>query len=569
MKKRYLFMGIRAKLSISFILLTTAVMLFIDAAVFQIYRGDIAEKELVSMEDGSRILKENIGHLIDGIEENLMSEIQRCGVFDGLSDGSGMSAGSVERKMKGLGTLMHFRGVECQDIFLLDYQGRPFFYDYGRTGRTLENLREKEVYQTIDESREALFPAKGCTLWRSYPDSPDDIYIIKSYVDPVSLQYCGIICLSISKQHLRELLGEYNFGIVIYDEQGQLLYHDMKTELEQCEDSKQYFRTETSIYRRRGSWKLVSCISKREAFQDLFRLMYMLLLVELLLEIIIIYIVHRMTAGFLWNITALTDRFRRVNASDQVEEIIPHSHDETTYLCEQFEAMYHQLQENARQMVATNTLLAKSEYSALMAQMNPHFLYNSLESISSMAKLANQDQIVCVLNKLSHLLRGSLSDGAQEISLEGELKYITCYLEMQQMITGDRISWDIAVDEELLSCKVPRLILQPIVENAVIHGLDDILDDAVVIITADVRDHQLVLTVSDNGKGEEQKVLDELLAEKEVDNSQESHAHIGVRSVQKRIHILYGKEYGLTMESEPGNGMTVRICLPYGKECQG
>lgn len=93
------------------------------------------------------------------------------------------------------------------------------------------------------------------------------------------------------------------------------------------------------------------------------------------------------------------------------------------------------------------------------------------------------------------------------------------------------------------------------------------LQDAVVIITADVRDKQLVLTVSDNGKGADQAMLDALLSsEEEIENPKEHRAHIGIQSVLKRIHILYGTDYGMTMESELGSGMTVRIYLPYDKK---
>ena len=228
--------------------------------------------------------------------------------------------------------------------------------------------------------------------------------------------------------------------------------------------------------------------------------------------------------------------------------------------------MYHQLQENAQQMILTNTLLDKAEYSALLAQMNPHFLYNSLESISAMARLRGQDEIVNAIRLLSHLLRASLSSGVQEIALSGELEYVSCYLEMQRIITGDRLTWDIDVDDSLLSLPVPRLILQPIVENAILHGLDEMLQDAIVIITADIRDDKLTLTVNDNGKGADQAMLDALLSsEEEIENPKEHRAHIGIQSVLKRIHILYGADYGMTMESEPGNGMTVRIYLPYDK----
>ena len=150
----------------------------------------------------------------------------------------------------------------------------------------------------------------------------------------------------------------------------------------------------------------------------------MLILTEFLLAIIIIVIVYKITEGFLWNITALTENFARIPGNEEIRRITPRSKDETAWLCERFEAMYDQLQENARQMVLTNTLLDKAQYSALTAQMNPHFLYNTLESINAMARMKGQSEISEVIHMLSHLLRGALSDGGQEITLSGEIAYI-------------------------------------------------------------------------------------------------------------------------------------------------
>lgn len=566
-KKERPFVGIRGKLSICFILLLLIVMEFIDVAVYRIYQSDIEQKEISSMTDSGAILSDNIHNLLGSLEEKFMNEIQRSDLFGYLTKNWELSAANMERKMRTLGTLMHFRGLECTNIFILDRSDDTFFCDYQKSGTSFSDFQQKEIYQRILTSQEKLFPARGCTIWRSCADAPDELYMIKSYIDPVTLDYYGIVCLTIKDSNFQTLLGQYNFDIALYDENQDFLFFSSKAATRsELEDPKNYLSVSTSIHRNRGDWYMVSYISRAVAFRDLDALIRMLILTEVLLGVVVVFIVYRITKGFLWNITALTENFRRIHNQEETQKIEPHSHDETTYLCEQFEAMYHQLQENAQQMILTNTLLDKAEYSALLAQMNPHFLYNSLESISAMARLRGQDEIVNAIRLLSHLLRGSLSSGVQEIALSGELEYVSCYLEMQRIITGDRLTWDIVVDDSLLSLPVPRLILQPIVENALLHGLDEMLQDAIVIITADVRDDRLVLTVSDNGKGADQAMLDALLSsEEEIENPKEHRAHIGIQSVLKRIHILYGTDYGMTMESEPGNGMTVRIYLPYDK----
>ncbi len=568
-KRIFPFMGIRAKLNFSIILMLLLVTVFIDLVVYQIYKQDIEEKELSSMKDANEILSDNIENLITSIEDILMNEIGRCDVFGYQSSLSEAASASVERKMRGLATLMHFRGIDCKNIFILDKYTCRFLYDYQQTnGITLEDLRKKQIYLEISTKQEHLFQSRGSTVWRSFPDSPQEIYIIKSYVDPVDMNYKGIVCLTIEREVFQSLLGEHKFDSIIYDEHGSLLYDSRNPEeniSSNLDEWDEYLSTETTVRRKRGEWKLVGLIAKKEAFGEISALFKMLAAIEAVVFIVMIYIVYRVSEGFLWNVMALTNNFKQINAGEQISRIIPHSHDETAYLCEQFDSMYDQLKENAKQMVLSSMLLEKAEYNSLLAQMNPHFLYNTLESVSAMAKLSGQEDIVRVIQMLSHLLRASLSGGKQEIPLRQELVYIRYYLELQKIVTGGRITWDIAADKELEECPVPKLILQPIVENSIIHGLNELLDDAIIIITADVRENHLVLDVCDNGKGVDQKIIDELLQEDDEPTDGEDRAHIGIRSIQKRLHILYGCEYGLEMHSEPGNGMIVRLNLPYRK----
>ena len=566
-RKKKRFIGIRTKLSACFILLLFIVMAFIDVTVYQIYKTDIEQTEMNSMQDASEILSENIKNLLNNIEEKLMNEVKRSRLFEHLTDGAELSAQNMERKLRGFGILMHFRGLECKNILVLDHEEHMFFCDTGKTGMTLAQYQEKSVYQHLIQEKTEMFPARGCTIWRSYADASDEIYILKSYIDPFSLEYCGIVCLTIDREYFHVLLGEHNFDIAILDENGDPLFCSTGTAAHYAvETSEKYLCSDTSIRRSRGNWKMISFISREVVFRDLIRLIRMLVFAELLLGIVIVFAVHKITEGFLWNVTALTDNFKRIQKQETVQKIVPHSQDETTYLCERFDSMYRQLQENAEQMIQTNTLLDKAEYNALLAQINPHFLYNSLESVSAMARIKGQGDIAGTIHMLSHLLRGALSSGEQEITLSRELEYISCYLEMQKLITGGRITWDIDVDESLLDCRVPRLLLQPIVENSILHGVDEMLNDAVIIITADVREEKLVLTVSDNGKGAQQEMLDALLAAEITEDTKERRAHIGIQSVLKRIHILYGEAYGMTMESELEKGTTVRIYLPYDKK---
>ena len=113
---------------------------------------------------------------------------------------------------------------------------------------------------------------------------------------------------------------------------------------------------------------------------------------------------------------------------------------------------------------------------------------------------------------------------------------------------------------------VPKLILQPLVEKSIIHGLQDVLEEGMIVIASRREGDELVIEVSDNGVGLEQEKADRLLCEEEADEQRRDRAHIGLKSIQKRIRILYGSPYGLELEGAPGNGTSVRLHLPYRRE---
>ena len=129
------------------------------------------------MTDSGAILSDNIHNLLGNLEEDLMFDIQRSKLFGYLTDDWELSEPNTERKMHTLGTLLHFRGLECTDIFILDRNDSTFFCNYLKNGSTFADFENKEIYHRILETQEALFPAKGCTIWRSCEDSPDELYM--------------------------------------------------------------------------------------------------------------------------------------------------------------------------------------------------------------------------------------------------------------------------------------------------------------------------------------------------------------------------------------------------------
>ena len=259
------------------------------------------------------------------------------------------------------------------------------------------------------------------------------------------------------------------------------------------------------------------------------------------------------------NITALLRSFRSIGSGMMAEDIAYKEGDETAYLCEKFNEMNHRLQASVEQMAVDRTQKEKAEYNAIIAQMNPHFLYNTLESINALAKIEGQEKISGAITELAGLLRASLPGAKQEISLRDELQYAGQYLSLQKLIKGDFLEWDITADPDVLECKVPKLILQPLLENAMKHGFAKSLDVAMLVIVAKEQNGKLLLQLCDNGVGMEKEVLRSILEENVQGQDRE---HIGIQSIQRRIRYLYGAGYGLDVQSTPGEGTVVNLSLP-------
>lgn len=201
--------------------------------------------------------------------------------------------------------------------------------------------------------------------------------------------------------------------------------------------------------------------------------------------------------------------------------------------------------------------LHRAELELLQAQINPHFLYNTLDSIAILAENHREEDVVDMVTSLSSFFRTSLSRGRDLITLETEKKQVTSYLEIQYIRYSDKLRYEIDIPDELLHLVVPKLILQPLVENALYHGIKNRRGVGTISITAEKDGEDLLLRVRDSGAGMSPAQLEALKA----GIYEERHTGLGLLNVHKRIRLYCGEPYGLSFESEPGQGTTVTVRL--------
>ena len=205
--------------------------------------------------------------------------------------------------------------------------------------------------------------------------------------------------------------------------------------------------------------------------------------------------------------------------------------------------------------------LRKTELKALQAQINPHFLYNTLDSIAWMCEQGRNDEAVQMVNALAQLFRISISRGHELIPIRSELRHAESYLKIQKHRYKNQFSYRFDVDESCLDFLCNKITLQPIIENAIYHGINGLVDEGEIVITLRAEGQDVVFTVADNGVGMEEEQIQAILRKERSD-----HTGIGIKNVNDRLKIYFGEGYGITIDSEPDVGTTVTIRMPQVRE---
>lgn len=262
-------------------------------------------------------------------------------------------------------------------------------------------------------------------------------------------------------------------------------------------------------------------------------------------------------------VNELVEAMKRVEKGDYAAELSSDREDEMGRLTASFNRMTREYRQNLERSVQRERELNETELSMMQAQLNPHFLYNTLDSIKWLGVTNGVPQVAAVASGLAVLLRAGIS-GDRLITLERELELLEKYLDIQSLRFEDRFAWEIDVDERFQHCVVPKLILQPLVENSIIHGVAN-MDDGYIKLSAREKSGTLILSVQDNGIGIPQDVLDWLNdPDRDVPGG-----HLGLKNVDRIVRLYYGGDYGISAYSAAGEGSLVELRLPMNKEGNG
>ncbi len=306
-------------------------------------------------------------------------------------------------------------------------------------------------------------------------------------------------------------------------------------------------------------WKLVGVIPYSVFTSGTFDTRYFIVMLMLLMAMMLGVVNRVVSVRISSPILKLNTSVIEYEAGEKPEIYIGGSM-EIRHLGHSIQQSYEQIDMLMRKIVLEQTERRKSELEALQSQIHPHFLYNTLDSITWMIEGEKNDEAVFMISQLAKLFRISLSKGRTVIRIEDELQHAVSYMNILKVRYKNSFSISFDVAPELLSCCTVKLILQPLLENAIHYGVVGMDDCGEIVVTGRVSGKMAVLAVTDNGIGMSAEEVSCLLTD-----SGRVHGHgsgVGLVNVNNRIQILFGKEYGLVIESEPDEGTTVSIHMP-------
>lgn len=394
----------------------------------------------------------------------------------------------------------------------------------------------------------------------------------------------GVLLVDMNYSSIEQLLTKANTDnaseyIYLMDSTGEIIYHPKQkliyTNLyeennlvaagyedgsieEEFDGEKRLVTVKTISY---TGWKIVSVVPMSSFEMGLSGTrMFVIMLVALAMLMIIV--LNQLVSARIANpLQKLNESIKDWEAGNMNPDIYVGGSLEVEHLGKTLRSTVAQIQELMSDILVEQEDKRKSELDALQSQINPHFLYNTLDSIVWMIEGERYEDAVFMITQLASLFRISLSRGKTIITIEDEIKHAKNYMNIQKIRYKNIFSIDFKIDEDILNCCTVKLVVQPLLENAIYYGVECMDGDGEIEVVGYRKGIDIYIEVRDNGLGMPEEMVEALLTEN--NRVRKSGSGVGLINVHNRIRLRFGEPYGLEIDSRPDEGTTVRIHLPY------
>jgi two-component system sensor histidine kinase YesM len=458
------------------------------------------------------------------------------------------------------------------------------YISIGMTRISRDSFQEESWYQKACEDPEVMHIISNVTGRNIVTDaaySIDDVFsVVKAVKNPNTGEVAGVLLFDIRHTIISAavkdaIIGESGF-VFILDEDSHMVYtpvnkivYRIKPEWLENEavplvveiaGSKYQIRFQKSEY---TGWKMVSVASYDEIMGDVNQMILIYIGILILTLMIVSFVTLKISSTITEPIIELRNLMKKTEKGDLTVRFEGDYQDEVSELGRKFNRMLQRIQELVDQVYEEQESKHQAELKIVQEQFKPHFLYNTLDTINWMARAHSASDIVKLVDALTNVFRISLSKGKDYITMEEEMKYISNYLYIQQIRYGSKVYYSIDMDETLHKMVVPKLILQPLVENAIYHGVKMKRGSGHLEVSIKRSDRNTVLlSVKDDGQGMNEEAAGRLRSLLNGTAAPEEDYGFGLYYIKERLRLRYRSSYAIYIESVEQEGTTITIEIP-------
>ena len=585
MKKTLRFGTLESRIYMIFTLMIFATVFVMQLVSFRFTMNTVRNSTL----DNNRILLEQLVKQIDsyiaGMEQISLAVQNDIQLIEYLQNGSNSSSAEYSFIQQRLGNYIQARN-DISDIIIVGHDGTVISGDPDTSLNPWTDVSEKDWFagalsaggQTVVSSSYVQNIVAGRYSWV--------VSLSREIFSPNRNDSLGVLLVDLKFNRIKDLcqslvVGRKGYNFIIDSERNyifhpsqQLIYSELRLEPIDSiyallgEDGESFFHAEDKYFMIETSaltaWHIISVTNDSDIVTDWQFVQVSYAFLGLVLFLIVGLATNRISTGITKPVRKLQEIMKSVDTGEFRLVGAIKATDEIRELAREYDIMVGHIRNLMEANVIEQELKRKSDLKALQAQINPHFLYNTLDSIIWMGEMGQTKEVVLMTSALSKLFRISISKGREFISISDEIAHVESYLTIQKMRYKDKFEYSIDIDPGLYNCKILKITLQPLVENAIYHGIKEVDHKGLLRISGKEIDGNIELEVIDNGKGMTSKEIENLnrSLNSSINDSGLSRHGMGVHNVHERIQLYFGKDYGLSYYHAHGGGTRITVKIP-------
>lgn len=563
MKKIYQYLrsiSIKHRLLIGFILVPVLVMSVFFCTYDIISRKMILEKSAQNSEQLLTIVAENFNLNINKFEQQLDEIMSYDNIHACIDEADSTDYNRKRELYSALNDYINSKTHFLSNAYELSVYTLEETLTYSRGAHTFDEA-------TISKLAPLAAGANGQSVWFYTKIGQDGVVsLARALYDKKSGALKGYVFLAINESAFTSLFASDDSddqGIIVVDNDNRYLFgfYDLETDVALFEDGAKYMNIGTqsyyihSRYIQDVPWKVVHMVNEKYALKELNSLrstVFLYILLILFVLFIIMTIIYRSFYEPLRNILTSMEELSDERLDERIVDI---GNDELHELAENYNDLVMRIQNLVLRVEEEESAKRDAEIKMLQAQINPHFLFNTLNTLRYLAILNNDKPLSQGISALAKLLRNTITDSKELVEIQDELENVENYIVIQKLRYGDLFETELYIEEDLKHAKIMKFLLQPIVENAILHGFEEDRENQLLSIRIVKHEKLVLVEIKDNGKG-----FDLRCQEGKTKNRLSG---IGMQNIEDRIQLTYGDRYRMQTMSVLGKGTTVRLYLPY------